>query len=947
MKRLYFILLAAFPAVAIAESQEVGGVTWFYRDLGEGVEIISPCEDGGTIDEIAAICDDVKVPSTLGGKPVTSIGYGAFIGAGFSGVTLPEGLTKIGDSAFECTEISQIDFPSTLTTIGYAAFKDCFFLTSVDLPDTVSEIGGEAFAYTGLESFKLPLSVSNVNWRLCENCYLLADVKLHNGVRRIEDWAFGVENDPSGGIGIQFWDFKMPPNLEWIGVDAFRNRLVLEEFAIPDGMKSLDLGAFNHCQVHRLTIPDREFCISKWGSGDDWTMISMVATPWNKLDEVMDALTYYNDLGGGWVEVMRWGPQVLAITDEVEEIPDGKFAGIGEMEAFIFPAGLKRIGNAAFSNCWNMTKTYFPKTLEVIGDHAFADCSCFGGHGNWTDGALTDHIDIPASVKYIGKGAFTVQESAIVHVMDKFFFEGPPPACHAEAFTNETPFGATKGYYLPQYAKEWQAVIDENGEYGGLPMYLADGGDTDLYSDANGLTWPYYLEGDYAILGYAANSDKLAWSRFYGASSSIRAINGDIVLPSVLDGHPVRGIEADVFIWYGPVNSITIPSSIQEVRGADQGIFEFRSYTWPSRIRYCGKPPADLEKHYAFYTTTTLYEYPLSKEAEWLAFFEKNGITVKAMPYDDSGENDPQDYTRELKVSAMAYAGIYDGNPHTISVKVEGEYEMLAIDYATSPRGPYTSKPPTFTSICEGQAVHYRVTAKDCRPVYGYELVTIYQDLGLVTVKTPVPVPVEWLKAVYKLGENANFEAAAQRYTGKVDPVLGKLQAWQEYVMGTDPSDPNSRFLVGLEPKEEGGFRVTWSPDKSNEHHIYIVLGKRSLSDSEWTVIPDPENPPEGFCFFGAKVDLDDYMMGLLKAQRPAVHFAGDVNGDGKVSDEDLTKLKNYLTYLNQIKSGLASEHISHDWSLTADELDAADVNGDGVVDRDDEKALKTLIKGI
>ena len=126
----------------------------------------------------------------------------------------------------------------------------------------------------------------------------------------------------------------------------------------------------------------------------------------------------------------------------------------------------------------------------------------------------------------------------------------------------------------------------------------------------------------------------------------------------------------------------------------------------------------------------------------------------------------------------------------------------------------------------------------------------------------------------------------------------------------------------------------------------YKVRKRVTKPEDEWTVIPDPENPAEGFCFFGAKVDLDDYMMGLLKAQRPAVHFAGDIDGDGEVTEKDLTKLKNYLAYQNQIKNGLASEHLSKDWSLTADELDAADVNGDGVVDREDEKTLKNLIKG-
>jgi len=86
-------------------------------------------------------------------------------------------------------------------------------------------------------------------------------------------------------------------------------------------------------------------------------------------------------------------------------------------------------------------------------------------------------------------------------------------------------------------------------------------------------------------------------------------------------------------------------------------------------------------------------------------------------------------------------------------------------------------------------------------------------------------------------------------------------------------------------------------------------------------------------------------MMGLLNAQRPQVYFAGDVNGDGMLSDDDLTKLKNYLTYCNMVKNGIGSRFLNSEWNLSGQELEAADVNGDGTVDKDDQKELKNLLK--
>lgn len=939
--------------MAFSESEEVDGFVWYYRDLGESVEIVSPYAAGGSTEQMCSTWEDVTVPAKLGGKPVTSIGTDAFRGAAFTGITIPNTVTNIGDAAFGSLNITSFTIPDGVISIGNSAFQCCWYLKDIEIPDSVRSFGWAAFSCTGLETFSIPLSMTVIPYEFLAGCHDLYDIEFHDGIVAIQGGAFSECS--------LLAEFDLPRGLESIDQNAFDGCGPVNEFVVSEKMQYLDLAAFRHVQLRRLIIPDTDIYIARTGdgTGNDWSMVGFVSTPWSKVDQLMDALTEKDTDGNP--RTSWYGPQVLSISDVVEEIPDWQFKGNGQIEAFLFPEGVKRIGKGAFYNCWNMTQTYLPQSLEVIDDYAFCGCRCFALPCNWTDGACLDStVVIPQSVKYIGHHAFhpfeEIDEKSELYgqcdsetYSKNFMFEGLPPKCDPQAFTNSIMYegtyspASTAGYYLPMYEKEWLAVLDGKGEYGGLPMHRADVGTSTQYLEVNGVRWPYYVEDGKAVIGFFSGVSKPTYSTFYGWGSVIKKFGGDLIIPSVIAGYSVKRIDKNTIRWEAPINSVTIPASVREIEQGVTMLFPWNGK--PSRIRFCGLPPAGLEESNLI-TDANLYEYPMSKEAAWLAFFEENGITVNAIPYDDSGETDVQEYAKELKVTAAAYAGLYDGNPHTISVKVEGEYEMLVIEYATSPRGPYTTTPPTFTSVCEGQAVHYRVSAKDCRSVYGYEMVTIYQDLGLVTVKTPVPVPVEWLKTVYKLGDNANFEAAAQRYTGKVDPVLGPLQAWQEYVMGTDPSDPDSRFLVGLETKEEGGFRITWSPDKSNEHHIYTVLGKQSLSDPEWTVIPDPENPPEGFCFFGAKVDLDDYMMGLLKAQRPAVHFAGDIDGDGEVTEKDLTKLKNYLAYQNQIKNGLASEHLSKDWSLTADELDAADVNGDGVVDRDDEKALKNLIKG-
>ena len=62
----------------------------------------------------------LKIPNTLDGKTVTSIGDGAFA---------------------ECSSLTNIELPDSVTSIGDNAFSDCSSLTRSELPDSVKSRG--------------------------------------------------------------------------------------------------------------------------------------------------------------------------------------------------------------------------------------------------------------------------------------------------------------------------------------------------------------------------------------------------------------------------------------------------------------------------------------------------------------------------------------------------------------------------------------------------------------------------------------------------------------------------------------------------------------------------------------------------------------------------------------------------------------------------------------
>ena len=129
MIRKLMMLLVSVVGMALgtrAATETVGGYTWTYRINGDTAEIyndysaaISPSPTGA-----------VTIPSTLGGKPVTSIGSSAFCYcSGLTSVTIGNGVTSIGEYAFHgCSGLTSVTIPDSVdsvTSIGDGAFEEC------------------------------------------------------------------------------------------------------------------------------------------------------------------------------------------------------------------------------------------------------------------------------------------------------------------------------------------------------------------------------------------------------------------------------------------------------------------------------------------------------------------------------------------------------------------------------------------------------------------------------------------------------------------------------------------------------------------------------------------------------------------------------------------------------------------------------------------------------
>jgi len=98
-----------------------------------GDMVYQASDDAATLVRYLGSDSKVDIPAELGGKPVTSIGWFAFVHcSSLTEATIPEGVTSIGEGAFGfCSSLTEVTIPKSVTSIGKWAFRDCGALATV------------------------------------------------------------------------------------------------------------------------------------------------------------------------------------------------------------------------------------------------------------------------------------------------------------------------------------------------------------------------------------------------------------------------------------------------------------------------------------------------------------------------------------------------------------------------------------------------------------------------------------------------------------------------------------------------------------------------------------------------------------------------------------------------------------------------------------------------
>lgn len=185
--------------------------------------------------------EEVILPKTHDGKPVTIIGAEAFYNKNITSIVIPNSITQIGYGAFRnCKKLVTVDIPDSVTSIGNSAFYGCSELSEITLSERITSISDSTFyGCTKLTTICIPNSITTIYNNAFTNCQGLTTIIIPNNVETIKSGAFqGCSN---------LTNINLSSKMTQIYASTFDGCTNLTTIFIPNSITIIDNNAFQNC----------------------------------------------------------------------------------------------------------------------------------------------------------------------------------------------------------------------------------------------------------------------------------------------------------------------------------------------------------------------------------------------------------------------------------------------------------------------------------------------------------------------------------------------------------------------------------------------------------------------------------------------------------------------------------------------------------------------------
>ena len=524
--------------------------------------------------------EGVEIKEFVVPESVSSIGNSAFMNcSGLTSVTIPSNLTCIGQNAFsgcgninnvivpvtdfgtfcknkalgliyfhirkpvqlidnEGSEIKEFDVPDGITSLGDSIFMNCSGLTSVTIPNSVTSIGGSAFSgCSGLTSFTIPNSVTSIGGGAFSSCSSLTSITIPNNVTNIEGSTF---QSCSGLTSVTIGN-----SVRSIGDQAFQYCSGLTSVIIPNSVMSIGRTAFFHCTgMTSLTIGNSvrsigdqafSYCTSLTSVTIPNSVTSIDYNAFKNCRSLTSVTLHCKEIGSCFSNLVSI--QDVVFGNEVTKIGDSAFSGCRGLSSVTIPNGVTSIGQSAFTNCDRLTSVTIGSGVTSIGGGAFSGC-----------GSLETVIAMPQIPPHVEQNTFPDTQNISLYV----------PMGKKEAYE------VADGWRFFKEINEWLGTVFKAVTPQGIEMQfrVVDENEKTVETFANA-----YEVGEDFVPCIDPDTE------------------GDLIIPSEIDGYRVVGIGSESFRECMGLTSASLPTGITYIgEGAFRLATSLKAVTIPEGV---------------------------------------------------------------------------------------------------------------------------------------------------------------------------------------------------------------------------------------------------------------------------------------------------------------------------------------------------------------------------